>query len=137
MWKFSVCALAMVVGVGGFASTAAARKLPHWPYERLFKEADLVVIARAVDTAACADRTTENLWRIEFIGVNTTVTLQSVLKGKVEGNTIRVLHFQVKDGVKIEDGPSFVTFRTRTVSFQTKSATVELGAPDYMLFLKA
>src|SRR5688500_17772669 len=97
--------LVLMVGFAALPSSAPARGLEKWPYERLFKAADLVVIARPTGSADCADRCADNLWKQEFIGVNTTLKVAATLKGKPPGETIKVLHFRVRDGVAIEHGP--------------------------------
>jgi len=48
-----------------------------------------------------------------------------------------VLHFRLKEGVIVNDGPSLVRFRTkRGLSIRTKTIKAAAGKPDYMLFLK-
>jgi hypothetical protein len=127
----------LVLGVGTIPSVASARRLEDWPYERLFKAADLVVIARPTTSEDCADRSADNPWKEEFIGVNTTFKVEAILKGKATGETIKVLHFRVKEGVLINDGPCHVTFRQKGIAVRTEGATAKLGAPEYLLFLKA
>jgi hypothetical protein len=77
-------------------SIAWARLLSRWPYKRLFKEADLVVIATATEIADCQDRSTDNPWKQESFGVNTSFRVESTLKGKLDGDKIKVLHFRLK-----------------------------------------
>ena len=98
---FLLAALSLCIA----AQEAPGRALDNWPYERLFKEADLVVIARAVSVEDCEDRTKDNLWKIEFLGRNTTFTVESTLKGKLDGKTIKVLHYKLKDGVRDREWP--------------------------------
>src|SRR5262249_28891075 len=61
--------------------TAWARLLPNWPYEKLFKEADLVVIAEATAVADSGEKAKLGGWNAEFIGMNTTFTPRHVIKG--------------------------------------------------------
>lgn len=118
-------------------STALARALENWPYERLFKESDLVVIAQTTTAEDCADTTTDNPWKVEFFGVITTFKIKAVLNGKPAGETIKVLHFRLKDGQHLKDGPLLVTFRTKGIKLDLKDGKVETDRPEYLLFLKA
>lgn len=125
--------------VGGFslpAPRASARLVENWPYEKLLQEAGLVVIAEATGSEDSGDRATLGGWKVEFLGVNTSFRVKATLKGKVEGDSIKVLHFKVKEGVLIANGPSLVSFRTERTSVETKTAQISLPAPHYLLFLK-
>jgi hypothetical protein len=114
----------------------AARALENWPYDRLFKEADLVVIAEAVSVADAGETTTDNLWKQEFVGVVTTFGVRAQLKGKLEGEKLEVLHFRLPKDVRIQDGPCLVSFRLRGIPVNTEAAKMNLGKPEYLLFLK-
>jgi hypothetical protein len=46
----------VLVGVLSCTSRASARLIENWPYERLFKEADLIVIATALHWEKTDDR---------------------------------------------------------------------------------
>ncbi len=118
------------------ASVAEARLLESWSHKRLMKEADLVVIARAKSTADADDRLKDNPWEATFLGQTTTLEVKAVLKGKA-GDTIKVLHYKLEDGVQLINGPLLVTFRTKPLRVVTKEFKAELGAPEYLLFLKA
>jgi hypothetical protein len=128
----------LAVVMGTTAGTASARWLENWPYERLLKEADLVIIARATAVEDTPDRTTENPWKAEFLGVNTTFRVKATLKGKSAGEEIKVLHFKLRDGVRIIDGPLLVCFRTDGFGLELKDGPkVQFRTPEYMLFLRA
>lgn len=128
---------AMVIGLLGLlVSSASGRRIENWPYERLFKEADLVVIAKAQDTTATPDRLKDNPWKEEFLGQTTAFTVKSVLKGKPDGDTIKVLHYKLQEGRRIESGPLLLSFRTKGLHIKTKQMDAHLGVPDYLLFLK-
>jgi len=115
----------------------SARGLENWPYEKLMKESDLIVIANPTAVEDCSDKTSDNLWKIEFLGVNTTFKIEAVLKGKPAADSIKVLHFKLHDGQLIGSGPLLVSFRLKPIRLDLKDAHVTLGAPEYMLFLKA
>jgi hypothetical protein len=114
---------------------ATARLLESWPYERLFKEADLVVIAKAVAVADSGEKTTDNPWKVEFQGVTTTFEAHHVLKGKVD-KKLKVLHFRLKDGQDVRNGLLLVSFRLKGFSINTKTMKAGVGTPEYLLFLK-
>jgi hypothetical protein len=111
-----------------------ARLIEPWPYDRLMKEADLVVIAQPQTVADSGETTTKNLWKVKFVGVNTTFTINSILKGKHEGQKLTVLHYRVE--VDIEDGPGLVAFRLGGRSITTKGAHCGWNACEYLLYLK-
>jgi hypothetical protein len=131
---------ALVVGLVaclvGVPAPVSARFLEDWPYEKLFKEADLIVVASAGKTEATDDAPPEHHWNFEFVGQNTTFTIAHATKGKAEGKTIKVLHFkfgELKKGVDpnsfasriVRDGPLFVAFPEK-----------EMERKEYLLFLK-
>jgi hypothetical protein len=138
MRTLMVATLSSFVALGVLTPTLSARLLENWPYDRLFKEADLVVIARATSTEDCDDKTSDNPWKEEFLGLNTAFSVETVLKGKCKGDKLTVLHFKVRDEVRIANGPLLVSFRTKGTEIVLKGGTkVGLGAPEYILFLKA
>jgi hypothetical protein len=110
------------------APAASARALPYWPYDKLFKEADLVVIAKATAVEATDDQPADdNLKRLKTMmrAQTTSFEVLQVLKGKAEGKTVRVLHFAFKPGEPGPDnGPGLMSFETK-------------DAPDHILFLRA
>jgi hypothetical protein len=123
------------------AMPASARLIENWSYERLFKEADLVVIAKAGDTADTKDRFSTKGWKMEFIGQDTQFVAESILKGKLGADKkLSVLHYRLPKGVGIINGPSLVKFRKDGVTLKgTINGTAfkgGIGRPDYMLFLR-
>lgn len=135
------------------SSISSARKIEIWPYEKLLKEADLVVIARAVSKVATDDRWNADAFDGDgFTGVETTFELATVLKGR-SANSFKVFHFQYKNPSRpFEDGPELVSFLTEplSVGIRRSGETEEEGpktleptkskslktAPEYLLFLK-
>lgn len=113
----------------------SARRVETWSDERLMRESDLVVIAvptASADTGGCARL---GGWTVDFPGVNTDFKVSVVLKGKLKGDTLRVLHFRLPKDVLIQNGPGLVTFRMKGMEFRTKGAQIALGKPSYLLFL--
>ena len=58
-----------------------AREVPAWPYERLFSKAGVIVLAGAISNKASAD-VFDDMGL--YIGVNTVLQIEHVIKGKVE-----------------------------------------------------
>ena len=127
--------VAVFAGVAVCASPGEARFIENWPYDKLMKESDLVVFAKAVKTEVTADEPPKHSWPYDFVGQNTTFEAKHALKGKVDGKQIKVLHFnwgELKKGLDpkdpfshlIRNGPLLVAFETK-------------DAPEHLLFLKS
>ena len=134
-----LCAYVVVAAV--IAEPLHARLLENWPYDRLFKEADLVVIAIAGESTDTKDRFSKKGWNVEFIGQDTQFVAKSTLKGKLGADKkLTVLHYRLPEGVLVNNGPLLVKFRKDTAMLQgTINGTAfkaGLGRPDYMLFLR-
>jgi hypothetical protein len=112
------------------------RGVESWPYERLFKEAELVVIANATASADAGEKVKHKDWNTEFIGVNTTFEVRHVIKGKLEGKELKLFHLRAPEGVKIQNGPGFVSFRLKEVWIKGPYGKMGTGKPAYLLFLK-
>ena len=119
----------------------------NWPYERLFKDADLVVIGTAVSTKDTADTFVDERWPLEFVGRDTALEVLQVLKGEAPGKRILVLHFQfgkvhkkaaIKGNqiVEIIDGPMLVSFRTKPEKIEVAGMELAEHTFEYLLFLK-
>jgi hypothetical protein len=104
-----------------FSTTAFARLMEYWPYDRLTKEADAIVIATPVSVQDTAERTTlPNIARvgtnnvssaIPAIGVETTFTVLSVLKGETNTTTIVFHHLREAEKAVAEfNAPGLVAF---------------------------
>lgn len=132
--------IVVLIALLAFAALSPARQAESWPYERLFKEASLIVIATPMGTVVTDDRMSDPLYRDYLIGQNTTFKIESVIKGQAAG-PITVLHFKAKPGQALQNGPFLVSFHTKT-RMVTGTATdkqeykAELGPPQYLLFLK-
>jgi hypothetical protein len=130
--------LGLLVALGS-AGAAVGRQIEQWSYERLFREADVVVIARSEGTAASDDRPAESKWANSLTGQRTTFRIDSALKGQVEGDQIVVVHFKKKENVLFENGPLLVAFRTEGSVIEgggMRKYLLKLSRPEYLLFLK-
>jgi hypothetical protein len=135
MTRFAL--ICMTVSVLASSRPAPARALPDWPYDKLFKEADVVVVAEAKETNDSDDKSTGIPMAEHLLAQTTVLKLQGTLKGKITGDEIKVLHFRLKDGVKIENGPCLVAFRTKSVRIVQGGKAGASAPPHYLLFLKA
>jgi hypothetical protein len=76
-----------------FVASATARQTAIWSYDRLCKEADVIVIASAQGTAASDDQPPDGRWKAALVGQRTTFSVISTLKGHVDDGPITVVHF--------------------------------------------
>jgi len=123
-----------------FVASASARGIETWSYDRLFKEADLIVIASAQATVETDDHAKDDRWKQSLVGEKTTFMVQSVLKGHAKGGSVAVIHFKFRDGVLSQNGPLLVHFRTNGIVIHGNGSIkfeAMLGPPQYLLFLKA
>jgi len=118
-------------------SSAFARPVEDWKFERLFKEADLVVLAEALEYKDVDDQPVDNLLKKNCQAQNTSFAIARVIQGAVTADKITLLHFRLIEGVDgIDNGPLLVTFRTESAEFLIEGTTTQLGKPTYLLFLK-
>lgn len=148
MWKRVAVLVVAAAGLLACGTPAPARFIEDWPYDKLLKHADLVVFATATKTEAADDKSPEHSWNYEFVAQTTTFKVKHVLKGKAEGEQLKVLHFkfgELKKGLRpgtadaiVEDGPLLVAFRTGAVIVKAKGdeQNTVLPPPEYLLFLK-
>lgn len=120
---------------------ASGRLVDSWSYERLFKDADLIVVVVPVGEEKADDAFGEHPWDLDIVGLNTAFEIKHTLKGKADGKQIKVLHFRFADPPKgkfviIEDGPGFVAFRTKAALVGDGDRKVVLPTPEYLLFLR-
>lgn len=136
----------LLVGFILIAPAASGRQIEAWSFERLFKEADVIVLAKPESVADVDVKPKDARMRRDFLGRVTTFSVVSPVKGDVNGKAIDVLHFRMREGVMSQDGPLLIRFRTKPVRIEGQSGgdgktpvtafVTELGAPHYLLFLK-
>jgi hypothetical protein len=115
---------------------AHARLIESWPYERLLKEADVVVIGKAVSSKDSKETFQHKNWSVDLFGVDTTFSVEAVVKGKLDGDKLTLLHYRLKPGVRVENGPLLVSFRMKSMEVNLKTGKLHLARPSYLLFLK-
>jgi hypothetical protein len=136
------CCLTAAVLLLVCVAPSLARRIDAWPYERLLKESDVVLIATAEGTTETKDRLKNTGWQVEFIGQDTTLVVRAALKGNLKGRKkVRVLHYRLPDDVLLQDGPLLVSFRSRPLPLKGtvngKPINSKLPRPDYLIFLRA
>jgi hypothetical protein len=118
------------------ASSTFARPIADWPYEKLFKEADVVLIATAKEVKPSEDKL-EGPYKEHLGGRVATLTVRAVLKGEVKGEAVEVVHFAEKGEMRLPNGPMLVVFRTTPAHVEARTYQTHVGTPDYLVFLKA
>jgi hypothetical protein len=128
----------ILLAATSIAAPAAARAIETWSYERLFKEADLAVIASARETVDAPDvEARDQRHRPILAAQRTTFAVHAVLRGDAGDGPITVLHFRLKDERGLmRNGPMLVRFRTAPPVVEGRGFRAELGTPQYLLFLK-
>ena len=133
-------------------SVGFARKVGDWSYERLFNEADLVMIGSVEGWGLAKAQWSEKIFdKARFDAKKTAFTPLLVLKGEPAFVCTWLLHFSYKKGaIPYEDGPGLVTFLKKPMIVEVKSKEEEeakelklkrtgkslVSSPEYLLFLK-
>jgi hypothetical protein len=117
-------------------SPAHARLIESWPFDRLLKEADVVVLAKAVSSKDSGEVFKDRAWTVDFAGVDTAFQVEAVLKGEVRGGRLTLLHYRLPAGRTVVNGPLLVTFPTTRLLIKSSRAKTSLAPPRYLLFLK-
>jgi hypothetical protein len=111
-----------------FAESDAVQ-IEDWPFDRLFKEADLVVIAKAVSTGdAGADFEDEAPERF-LKAVLTTLKVIYAIKGEHRGDKLEVLHYRMKEGARVANWPMLVEFHAKEQWLTVKQVIEPFPAP--------
>jgi hypothetical protein len=132
-----------------FSPGASARLVEELSYERLLKEADLVVIAIAISSKGSSDSFVDERWQYEFVGQNTKFRVLQVLKGPKDLKSMVVLHYKfgkIHDKAKkkmkkgdlneLIDAPSFVSFFTSPTEVEIAGWLDPKFRFQYLLYLK-
>jgi hypothetical protein len=119
------------------ASQSHARQIEDWPYDKLFKHSELVVIVRplSVRDATAKDKAVPPGNRDYLVGVVTNFKILHVVKGTYKAENLDLVHFKLKEGAQILNGPLLVSFHTKRFTLMMKSGFAVYDN-NYMLFLK-
>lgn len=135
--------LAIVASLALSCSRADARRIESWSFQRLKESADLVVVASVASTKQWPEKVQDDLFGKDLEGQLTTFNVAAVFKGQDIGKHIEVVHYRVKEGVLLQDGPILACFRKtglrlgiEAVDGVKHKAEVMEGTPYYLLFLK-
>jgi hypothetical protein len=120
------------------ASLQMGRQIDLWPYDKLFKQADTVVVAKAIQTIDAGDRIKDKVPREYLKAVLTTFEVTHVIKGKSKEKLVlcHFLYDERKKDLEIQNGPMLVDFHNKTLVIRYPGVAVSLSPPDYMLFLR-
>lgn len=143
----TICVIAILCALT--PSMAWARNVEDWPYDRLIKDADLVVIACVVSSAECKDEWNERFFDgSRFQGLETTFEVAATLKGRPP-ESLKLLHFRYKREAPVyDDGPGLISFPTKSRSTKVRKRRGEepgelvplsaskSSSPEYLLFLR-
>ena len=113
--RLKTCLVAATI-VLSLASVCNARPVAYWPYEKLAKEADLIVIATPTQTKDSGDKVifpgiARDNKPVFGFGVNTTFGVLAVLKSGQDLKSFVLFHLREAESNAIsENGPSLVSF---------------------------
>src|SRR5262245_234987 len=99
-----------------FVGISPGRQIESWPYDKLFKRADLVLLVKplSVRDAKEADAAVPPAEDADILaGVVTSFKVLSVVKGEYKQEKFDLIHFRLKEGVQIINGPALVSFHTK------------------------
>jgi hypothetical protein len=119
------------------AGHSQARVIEDWPYDKLFQHAELVVIVRplSVRDATAKDKAARPPKECYLDGVVTTFKVLHVVKGKYNEKKLDLVHFKLKKGVRIRNGPLLVSFQTKEIDISSQFGA-RSAQNDDMLYLK-
>jgi hypothetical protein len=116
-----------------------ARQIEEWPYDKLFKNADLVVILKPVSVRDATEKdkaVPPDPGKDFMVGIVTKFKVLHVVKGEYKEKELELIHFKLKEGAMVNNGPVLVSFHMKSVSIKGDDWAGG-AANDYMLFLKA
>jgi len=113
MKTIKIVAVALLI----FSTTCSvhARIFTIWNYQKLYDEADLVIIAKPISTKDTAEKTTiPNIApAIPVVGLSTEFKISVVMKGDKSLKNVTLHHYRLTDPKKSPlafDGPALVSF---------------------------
>jgi hypothetical protein len=117
----------------------SARQIEDWPYDKLFKNADLVVIVQPLSVRDATEKDKAippEVGKDWLVGIVTNFKVLHVVKGEYKEKELDLVHFKLKKGAMIGNGPLLVSFHTKSISIRGDGWSG--GAEnEYMLFLKS
>jgi hypothetical protein len=117
-------------------ASASGRQIEDWPYDKLFKAADLVVIAKAISTEDAGQEIKHKAPADCLKAVLTTLEAVHVVKGEHRDAKLVILHYRLEPGKGSSNGPLLIQFHAKEQRIQWSGGVRVQGPPDYLLFLK-
>jgi hypothetical protein len=113
-----------------------AREISLWPYDRLHKEADLIIVGVPEKSADTGELVRGMLWQRDFPGVNTIFNVTGVLKGRYKASSITLFHLRQPDNGILDNGPYLATFNHQPIIQPLPGGKRRSTKQEYLLFLK-
>jgi hypothetical protein len=126
-------AICMIFLAGG---TVHARQIEDWPEAKLLERADLVIIAKVASVRDAGRTVKDGPPRAYLEGLLTTLDIECVIKGQCKKKQIVVFHHRLKEGTRIDNGPTLMRLHDKSASIKFNGGTMLILKPDYLLFLK-
>ena len=114
------CAALVVIVSVALTFSVHARMRVVMDYDKQKAEADLIVIAKPIESRSLGEQTnlTENIRPpVSVIGVETTFQIQAILKGTSEKNTFTFHHYRLPEEAVVVSGPDLVSFDNQHQSY--------------------
>ena len=111
-----------------------------WPYEKLFGEANLIIIGRPVSVRDAKPDEKLEPPAAFLAGVVTVFHIDHVVKGDHQKSELELVHFRVRNGAQAprENAPMLVQFVAKPVKPRAVADCLPglLDEPQYLMFLK-
>jgi len=112
------------------------RAQESWTYQKLLRDSDLVLIAQPLETKVSVDAFPDPEWNEKLQSRVTRFRVLVVFKGNYDKEDISILHYDLKPGLAVNNGPRFATFRLKEVTLSSPHSKGSTSKPEYLLFLR-
>jgi hypothetical protein len=109
----------------------------------LMEKSDIVLIGKVISSKAFDEKLDQPSFDELMEGRQTTFQVAAVLKGKADGESIDVVHFRLKPGGQVPNGPMPAFFRDKERRLTIEAVDGVKGKqewlerpPEYLIFLK-
>jgi hypothetical protein len=118
------------------ACLLTGRQIQDWPYEKLFKRADLIVIVKPLEVREANIQDDAKPPQDYLTGIVTKFKILHVVKGEFKKDNLEIVHFRLKKDRRVMNGPLLVSFQKKAVKLKDEDLKIEVKDWEYMLFLK-
>jgi hypothetical protein len=124
------------IAIGVLLASQGFNRNESWPFEKLFSQAEFVLIAQAVSTVDSCDVEPKPP-QDDLQVVPTTFQVLHVVKGRLAENKFVLVHHRIarKQGTHA-NGPRLTKFSRERLPITYPGGAASLAPPEYMLFLK-